>query len=680
MLVQLILGTSIAVQVAAAILALRPRDATRWRSPWLFLAGALSLMAAWHAITMARILRGTASSSTPTLGSALVVLATSVLLLMGIAGLGRLLGGLRSEAATGHEREETGEAPTHQEEAEQALARVTRGLRVLSRANEVIIRAQRESELLEKLCKVVVVEGSYRMAWIGYAGSQADDGHVRPVARWGEGSEYVDRVEITWNGSPSGQGPTGRAIRTRRPVVVRDLESDPSFDEARARGYVASLALPLTFGNHCYGALNVYSTEPDAFEEEEIELLERLAEDVAFGIRTLRLREERRELEEIVRHKQRMEALGELTGGLAHDINNLLTIILGSAGVLEETRSVDDPDFRESVRDIIAATESGAHLVRKLLASGRAEEPTFESLDLAVTTEEECRLLRRVLPETVVIEPSIEGGPLPVRADPRALNQIFLNLGFNARDAMPDGGTMKVSARRREVGVGEHGFQGPVTPGPYVCIEVVDGGIGMDAETRQRLFEPFFTTKARGRGTGLGLAVVYGLVESHDGFIQVESTLGEGTSMRIHLPLADGAPGTTSDRHLRTGENEVILLVDDDPQVRHATERILGRYGYRVERASSGREALEIVNQRSSAVALVLADVGTPHTDGRELVERIRDGGRELPVVLSGRRPMEALREMADLPGVTFLEKPWTVEELLGAVQRTLGTSAPSQD
>lgn len=440
---------------------------------------------------------------------------------------------------------------TDRKRAERSLARVARALRVLSHATEVIIRAPDETSMLEEVCQVVVDEGSYRMAWVGYAESPEEGHRVNPVARWGDGADYVDTVRITWDDGPTGQGPTGRAIRTLNPVAQRNMEADPTFQPWRTaageRGYEASLALPLAFEDHCYGALNVYAQDTDAFDDEEIELLERLAADVAFGIRTLRLREEREDLENLVIHKQRMESLGELTGGLAHDINNILTTILANAGMLEEMDGVDDPEFQASLHDIRSATENGAHLVRKLLAFSHSEPPALEELDLAEVAAEECRLLTRVLPATVVIEPSIGPGPMTVRADPRALDQIFMNFAFNARDAMPEGGTVRVRVYRTEVKAGEQGFHGAVPPGPYACIRFDDTGLGMDPETRSRLFEPFFTTKARGRGTGLGLAVVYGLVESHEGFLQVDSAPGKGTSMRVFLPLGDELRMPTTD-------------------------------------------------------------------------------------------------------------------------------------
>ncbi len=567
---------------------------------------------------------------------------------------------------------------TERKDAERSLARMTRALRVLGRATEFIIRAREESELLEEVCKVVVVEGSYRMAWIGYAGSRADGWRVLPVAHWGAGADYVDSVNVTWDDSETGRGPSGQAIRTRQPVAVHDTRTDPSFepwrDEAQAHGYGACVALPLTFRNRCYGSLNVYAEDADAFQVEEIELLGRLAADVAFGIRALRLRKERQELEELVRHKQRMESLGELTAGLAHDINNILTVILANVGLLEENGKISDSDSRRSMHDIKAATENGAAMVRKLLAFSHKEEPELALLDLAAKAEEECRLLRRVLPATVTIEPVIGEGDLPVLADPRALDQIFMNLAFNARDAMPEGGTLRVQVGRRDVDVGAQGFHGPVIPGQYACIQVDDTGTGMDAGTQARLFEPFFTTRTRSRGTGLGLAVVYGLVESHNGFLEVESTPGEGTSMRVFLPLATKEPeaGVAGEDEQARSAN-VILIADDDAHVRDAAVRILGRYGYDVVSAGDGREALSLLQDRSSAFALLISDLAMPGMGGGEVVRALRDADCHLPVILTSGRPTPELEEAASLGGVSVLEKPWTVEELLGAVRSALG-------
>ncbi len=568
---------------------------------------------------------------------------------------------------------------TERKTAERTLSRVTRALQVLSRGSEVIIRADDEPALLRDVCRVAVEQGGYRMAWIGYARSEEEGWRVEPVGRWGDGGGYADHITVTWNDTVTGQGPAGRAIRDRRAVASRRISEDPSFapwqKEATTQGLRAVAALPLLHSSLCYGSLNVYAAEDDAFDADEIEVLRRLAIDLAFGIRSLRLRREREDLEELMRNHQRMESLGELTAGLAHDINNLLTVILGSAGVLEETTDVHDRDFRSSVADIKSATENGAALVRKLLTFSRSETPTLEDLDLGKVTLEQCRLLARVLPETVEVDASEADEPLRVHADPRALEQILMNLAFNARDAMPQGGTLKVRTYRREVSLGEQGFDGPAAPGEYACIEVSDTGSGMDDDAIPRLFEPFFTTKARERGTGLGLSVVYGHVQGHRGFLQVESAVGKGTTMRVFLPLAgtrlaDAAP-TGGDR---SPEADLILVAEDDPHVREATARVLERHGYRVVTGGDGSDVLSVLDGRAHEVILVISDIVMPGMGGPELVERLRETGHTVPVVLTSGRSAEELAGIveAEAPVVAILEKPWTMEELLDSVQAAL--------
>ena len=390
---------------------------------------------------------------------------------------------------------------------------------------------------------------------------------------------------------------------------------------------------------------------------------------------------ERRVLEEELRHAQKMEALGQLTGGIAHDFNNLLTVILTNLDLLIASVPAGDGEIQMDITEIRNAARRGSSLVRRLLAFSRKERISLESLDLTAFVAEQHDILRRVLPESIDVRVVAGEGLHPASADPSAVQQVLLNLVTNARDAMPDGGTLEIQTCRivlddrflAEFGWGD--------PGEYMSLVVSDTGIGMSKEVRARLFEPFFTTKPPGKGTGLGMAMVYGLVKQQGGFVHITSEEGHGTTVRLlfhpaaavsieHLPDMEPAPVLPG--------RETILVVEDDAAIRRAAERVLVHHGYRVLVAGDGVEALDLLRIHASDVGLVVSDVVMPNLGGRELFARIRDEGMTLPVILTTGYALGDLDQQSLDTGVPLLRKPWTVEELLASVREALdGAAAP---
>jgi PAS domain S-box-containing protein len=386
---------------------------------------------------------------------------------------------------------------------------------------------------------------------------------------------------------------------------------------------------------------------------------------------------ERRDLETQLRQVQKMEAVGQLAGGIAHDFNNLLTTVLASAEMLRDQLPPASP-LREDVEAIAKAGKRGAELTRNLLAFSRRQRLEMQVVDLTAVIAEFARMIRRVLREDLLLRVDLLE-PVWVRADPAAVEQMLMNLATNARDAMSSGGTLAIEAGRVRLEAGSPILNHSASPGDYAMITVRDTGTGMSEETRRRLFEPFFTTKPVGAGTGLGMAMVYGLVKQHGGVVAVESVLGRGTTVLLYFPVAAVAGAkvaSVSGAPAAGGGRETILIVEDEPAVRRVAERALVKHGYTVLGAGDGATALEAVLRGDTKVDLIMTDACMPGLSGAELYERLRAAGVRVPVLFtSGHSGRDALS--TSLPeGVPFLGKPWTIPDLLAKVRETLGAAS----
>ncbi len=386
---------------------------------------------------------------------------------------------------------------------------------------------------------------------------------------------------------------------------------------------------------------------------------------------TLRDVTEAQQMEAQLRQSQKMEAIGLLTGGMAHDFNNLLTVVLANADLVLDALPAGSGELRDEVRQMIQAATRGRAMVKQLLAFSRRETLERRPVALEAVLAETTALLTRLLPSNITV--LTEAAPeLPgILADPGAVQHMLLNLATNARDAMPSGGVLTMRAGFNPAMARPDG-----TAGPMVTAIVEDTGRGMSDDVLARLFEPFFTTKAPGEGTGLGMAMIYGLVQQHEGTIGVESTPGLGTKVTIGLPLAEVAvPSATpiSTMVIREGATETILLVEDEEMVRRAGRRILEKHGYRVIQASDGAEALTVLRERGAEIALVVSDVVMPRMGGRELYASLRDEGFRMPFLFtSGYTDRMSSNTVALDPSVPVLPKPWTWTELTASVRAAL--------
>jgi two-component system, cell cycle sensor histidine kinase and response regulator CckA len=385
---------------------------------------------------------------------------------------------------------------------------------------------------------------------------------------------------------------------------------------------------------------------------------------------------ERKSLEDQLRQAQKMEAVGQLAGGIAHDFNNLLTAILGSTELLLADTPPDDPR-REDVQEISRSAHRAAALVRQLLAYSRKQVLQPRRVDLNAIVREMGAMLRRVVGEPIELRLDLDPGLGHVTADPGQLEQVIANLGVNARDAMPRGGTLTITTSNvTGRGVTAAADEGLSAAGPLVSLAVTDTGIGMDDEVRGRLFEPFFTTKELGRGTGLGLATVYGIVRQSGGHIQVRSRPGEGSSFTVYLPRAEAprpARGALAAAAPVSGGSETVLVAEDEEAVRHLVCRVLRAKGYRVLEARHAEAALDLAAATAEPIDLLVSDLVIPGLGGRALADRLLNLRPALRVLfITGYAP-EAVERQGRLPaGHGLLEKPFTADQLAHKVRETL--------
>jgi two-component system cell cycle sensor histidine kinase/response regulator CckA len=399
-----------------------------------------------------------------------------------------------------------------------------------------------------------------------------------------------------------------------------------------------------------------------------------LVQRVRYLLRAVRQTNERKQLAKRLQQARKMEAVGTLASGIAHDFKNVLQVIQGSAELLMLGKSDDDPGY-EDVHTIFDASQRGVEIVQQMLSYGRKLESIKKRIDLNHQVRQVKSLLKSGNPSELEVILNLEKTLPPVDADAGQISQVLINLVKNARDAMPDGGKLVIRTASITLTPDYCKSQPNLDPGSYVCISVADSGQGMAKETLEQIFDPFFTTKRADKGTGLGLAMVYGIIQNHDGLITCKSVLGKGTLFNIFLPAAARPRKAVAKKAVDvvlTG-NETILLVEDVATIQLFAKRFLEKSGYNVLTAKDGVDALKLYREEKDRIGMILLDLIMPNMGGEKCLQELLqiDPGVKV-VIASANKPEESSWKQIDSQTRGYLRKPYLGDDLLGMVRNVL--------
>jgi PAS domain S-box-containing protein len=576
---------------------------------------------------------------------------------------------------------------TERKAYEERLSRINRSLRLLSEGNRVLVKADDPQELLDEICRIIVETGGYRAAWAGRA-EDSQGKPVVPVAHAGFDPDHLKQLNVTWEDTETGRCPMGKAIRNGQTCVLQDVEADPDFSPWREKTLSsecrATVATPVKTGQQVWGALGIYADHKNAFSQAEIQILEEMASDLAYGLAAIENRiecekaeAEKHRLEKQVRQSQKMEALGTLAGGIAHDFNNILSAVIGYAELsLDEL----DPDslLGKNIRQVVHGGYRARDLVTQILTFTRQSEQEPQPVQVKLIVKEAAKLLQASLPATIEIHEEIKSDSL-VRADPVQIHQIVMNLCTNAGYAMADaGGQMSIRLDETAFEAGHSMGVYRLLPGRYIRLTVEDTGPGIPGDIVDRIFEPYFTTKEKGEGTGMGLSVVHGIVDGLGGGIDIKTRPGKGTVFDVYLPVmaaGEKQPEAEAENQLPGGTGHV-MFVDDEPSVVNMGRLMLESLGYSASACSSGTEALEKFRQTPEQFDLVITDMTMPRMTGLELAREIAEIRPDIPIVLSTGYSSKILANVTWTTSIKEVaRKPISKKDLAHLLSRVLSNS-----
>jgi signal transduction histidine kinase/DNA-binding response OmpR family regulator len=501
----------------------------------------------------------------------------------------------------------------------------------------------------------------------------AENGHqLRLAAGFGWAEAALGKVLA----APADKSLTGRSLHGEDAVSENLSEGSdtPGAEFARQAGAMSGMSVAIKGQtNKTFGVLEAYSRERRAFVDDELRFLQGLANIIGATMEWKRHEAEIQRNQSQVQHLQRLESVGQLAAGLAHDYNNVLTIIHGHV-----TLALGDPKLpakvATSMKVVLEAVERAANLTRQMLSFSRKQSLQRQPVDLNTAITGMARLLDRVLGRNVQLTVETCADKPRVHADPGMLDQVVMNLAVNARDAMPKGGSLRIGTALFEIDELQARRHPDARQGKFACLKVADTGSGMDEETLKRIFDPFFTTKEPGKGTGLGLSTVFGIVKQHEGWIEVESQPGHGTTFRVFLPsLAQPPPSTAAPGPapaLKT-PGRTVLLVEDEPTLRQLARLLLEDLGHQVIDAGSGQQALEVWKEHHQHIDVLLTDLVLPDgVTGFELADRLQQEQANLKIIFtSGYSADEVKKNLPPDRGFQFVQKPYQAESLGRAIQ-----------
>ncbi|MBD3369920.1 response regulator [Candidatus Fermentibacteria bacterium] len=553
---------------------------------------------------------------------------------------------------------------------EERIRHLNAVLRAVRDINQLITKRTDRQSLLEGICRVFVEGRGYHSAWLALVDAR---GRLTTTIHSGP-----DTLEETMESMLAGKT-LPRCARTALEGPGVFLTEDPASscgDCPIAGSYSghSGMTVRIEYDEKVYGVLSVSAPSEFVTEQEEQSILLEAANDIAFALHSIETDEKSREVEEQLIQAQKMEAIGQLAGGVAHDLNNLLSPILGYGEILLERLEVDDPNSGP-LREMYKAALRARGLVRQLLSFSRKQTLDFKSVDLNRVVADFDKLLRRTIRENIELKVDLMDDAPPISADVGQLEQIIMNLAVNAQDAMPDGGELLLETDVIELDERyAEGHRG-VIPGRYVMLAVSDTGVGMEQDKIEKAFEPFYTTKLD-EGTGLGLSVAYGIVKQHGGNIWIYSEPGRGTTCKVYFPVSDQVELEDEEKSSSLTElkgSESVLLVEDNEQVRNLAREVLEFQGYDVIPAESGKQALSILEGLEEPADLLLTDVVMPDMNGKKLYDTASKRWPGLRVLyMSGYTENVIARQGIVEDGTLFIQKPFTIRDLASKVREVL--------
>lgn len=500
------------------------------------------------------------------------------------------------------------------------------------------------------------------------------------LERRSDGESLVYRAVTGWKNVTVGSTTVALSESTQagytylrnQPALVTDLEEETRFSGSavlREYNVRSGIAVLIPGPGRSFGVLEAHDSRRRDFSQDDVHFMQAIAHVLGSAL-------ERHRGEAAFRQAQRLEAVGRLASGVAHDFNNMLTAITGYGEMLRNGFKPDDP-MREDVDEILGAAQRAATLTRQLLAFSRQSVLQPRLIVMNDVVRGIYNMLTRIVGSKIDFRTSLDPDLGLVKADPSQMEQVILNLCVNAKDAMPQGGSLELKTCNVDLDADASRDAGIEKPGNYVMIAVTDSGTGMDSETRVRIFEPFFSTKPAEKGTGLGLATVYGIVKQSGGDIWVYSEVGRGTTFKVFLPRVDeplaDEVAAKANRGAAPRGSETILLADDEPPILKVARRILESAGYRVLTASDGAKALEVAAAHNGTIDLLLTDMVMPELGGRQVADKLRADRPGLRVLyLSGYTDTAAARQGLMEPGAAFLQKPFSSDSLVRRVREVL--------
>ncbi|MFQ5597100.1 MAG: PAS domain-containing protein [Nitrospiria bacterium] len=545
------------------------------------------------------------------------------------------------------------------------LQKLNRSLQALSTFNEAVMRTTDEQALLDQVCDTIVSVAGYRYAWVGLTGK---DKSLQTVAQAGHLEETAE-VDDLWQ-------PSGLDVGGRLDSRETSQSSSPK-PRNHAEWPYAAISFPLTENGNRFGVLNIYSNDSGSFGEEEARLLKRLVDNLVFGLITIRGQSERARLQKQLKQSQKMEAIGQLAGGIAHDYNNWLGVIMGYLDLLKD-HVAGDENASKWLDAAMKGAEHSANLTRQLLAFSRQKATNQQVTDLNKAIQEMNDLIERSLTPEVEVVYLFEESLWPVEIDPNEFNDAVLNLVTNARAAMPNGGKLIIETRNRTFGSDASLVQQGFKPGEYVELSMRDTGVGMSKTIQARVFEPFYTTRPKGKGSGLGLSMVYGFANRYGGRTDMTSSPGKGATLKIILPRTKehfkiGETSIPTQSHRLPSGEETLLIVDDETELLHLVDQVLSGLGYRTISAQNGAEALEILAS-DAEIDLLFSDVVMPGgMNGFELAQAAAALRPQIKILLtSGFTPKTAVQKGFAKFSKHLLSKPYNKTDLAQRIRYVL--------